>query len=84
MTNLDSILKTRDITLPTKVHLIKAVAFPVVMYGYESWAIKKAECQKVGALNCGAGEDSCESLGQQRDQASQSERKSTLNIHWKD
>ena len=43
MTNLDSILKGRDITLPTKVHLVKAVVFPVVMYGYESWAIKKAE-----------------------------------------
>ena len=44
MTNLDSILKSRDITLPTKVHLVKAMVFPVVMYGYESWAIKKAEC----------------------------------------
>ena len=44
MTNLDSILKSRDITLPTKVHLVKAMAFPVVMYGYESWSIKKAEC----------------------------------------
>ena len=47
MTNLDSILKSSDITLTTKVHLIKAVAFPVVMYGYESWAIKKAECQRI-------------------------------------
>ena len=44
LTNLDSILKSRDITLPTKVHLIKAMVFPVVMYGYESWTIKKAEC----------------------------------------
>ena len=44
MTNLDSILKSRDITLPTKVHLVKAVVFPVVMYGCESWTIKKAEC----------------------------------------
>ena len=44
MTNLDSILKTRDITLPTKVHLVKAMVFPVVMYGCESWTIKKAEC----------------------------------------
>ena len=44
MTNLDSILKSRDITLPTDVHLVKAMAFPVVMYGYESWTIKKAEC----------------------------------------
>ena len=46
MTNLDSILKSRDITLPTKVHLVKAVVFPVLMYGYENWTIKKAECQK--------------------------------------
>ena len=44
MTNLDSILKIRDITLPAKVHLFKAMVFPVVMYGYESWAIKKSEC----------------------------------------
>ena len=44
MTNLDSILKSRDITLPTKVHLVKARVFPVVMYGYESWTVKKAEC----------------------------------------
>ena len=47
MTNLDSILKSRDITLPTKVRLVKAVVFPVVMYGCESWAVKKAECQKI-------------------------------------
>ena len=46
MTNLDSILKSRDITLPTKVRLVKAMVFPVVMYGYESWTIKKAECQR--------------------------------------
>ena len=44
MTSLDSILKSRDITLPTKVHLVKAMIFPIVMYGYESWTIKKAEC----------------------------------------
>ena len=44
MTNLDSILESRDITLPTKVHLVKAIVFPVVMYGYKSWTIKKAEC----------------------------------------
>ena len=58
MTNLDSILKSRDITLPTKIHLVKAMVFPVVMYGYESWTIKKAEHQRIDALNCGAGEDS--------------------------
>ena len=50
MTNLDSILKTRDITLPTKVHMVKAVVFPVVMYGYETWTIKKAECQRIDAF----------------------------------
>ena len=47
MTNLDSILKGRDITLSTKVHLVKAVVFPLVMYGYESWTIKKAECRRI-------------------------------------
>ena len=50
MTNLDSILKTRDITLPTKVHLVKATVFPVVMYGYESWTIKRAECRRIDAF----------------------------------
>ena len=50
MTNLESILKSRDITLPTKVHLVKGVVFPVVMYGCESWTIKKAECQRINAL----------------------------------
>ena len=50
MTNLDSILKSRDITLPTKVHLVKAMVFPVVMYGCESWTIKKAECRRIGAF----------------------------------
>ena len=50
MTNLDSIFKSRDITLPTKVCLVKAVVFPVVMYGYESWMVKKAECQKIDAF----------------------------------
>ena len=58
MTNLDSILKSRDITLPTKVHLVNAMVFPVVMYGGESCTIKKAEHQRTDALNCGAGEDS--------------------------
>ena len=50
MTNLDSILKSRNITLPTKVHRVKAMVFPVVMYGCESWIIKKAECQRIDAL----------------------------------
>ena len=58
MTNLDSILKSRDITLPTKVHLVKAMVFPVVMYGCESWTIKKADADKLMLLKCGVGEDS--------------------------
>ena len=49
-TNLGSVLKSRDITLPTKVHVVKAIAFPVVMYGCESWTIKKAECQRIDAF----------------------------------
>ena len=58
MTNLDSILKSRDITLPTGVHLVKAMVFPVVVYGCEIWTIKKAECQRIDTFNCGVGEDS--------------------------
>ena len=59
MTNLDSIFKSRDITLPTKVHLVKAMVFPVVMYGCESWTVKKAErLKELMLLNCGVGEDS--------------------------
>ena len=59
ITILDSILKSRDITLPTKVHLVKAMVFPVVMYGYESWTIRKAERQRIDAFVwCGLGEDS--------------------------
>ena len=58
MTNLDSILKSRDITLPAKVHLVTAMVFPVVMYGCESWTIKKAERRRIELLNCGVGEDS--------------------------
>ena len=56
--NLDSILKSRDITLPTKVHLVKTMVFLVVMYGCESWTIKKVECQRIELLSCGVGEDS--------------------------
>ena len=70
MTNLDNIFKSRDITLPTKIHLVKALVFPVVMYGCESWTVKKAERRRIDAfvfwvfflelmlLNCGIGEDS--------------------------
>ena len=56
MTNLDNLLKNRDITLPTKVHLVKAMVFPVVMHGCKSWTIKKAECQRINLFNC-VGED---------------------------
>ena len=65
MTKLDSILKSRDIILSTKVHLVKAMVFPVVMYGCESWTVKKAEHRRIDVLNCGVGEDSGESLGLQ-------------------
>ena len=65
MTNLDSILKSRDITLPTKVNLVKAIVFPVIIYGCENWTIKKAEPEELMLLNCGVGEDSWESLGLQ-------------------
>ena len=58
MTNLNSILKSRDITLPTKVCLVKAMVFPVVMYGCESWTIKKAQQEEFMLLNCGVGGDS--------------------------
>ena len=58
MTNLDSIFKSRDITLPTKVHLVKDMVFPVVMYGCESWTVKKAKCQRIDAFKLCVGEDS--------------------------
>ena len=57
MTNLDSIFKSRDITLPTKVRLVKPMVFPVVMYGCESWTVKKADAEEFMLLNCGVGED---------------------------
>ena len=58
MTNLDSILKIRGITFPTNVHLVKAMVFPVVMYGCESWTVKKLSTEELMLLNCGVGEDS--------------------------
>ena len=72
MTNLDSILKSRDITLPTKVCLVKAMVFPVVMYGYKSWIIKKLSAEELILLNCCVGEDSWEPLGLQGDPTSPS------------
>ena len=58
MTNIDSIFKSRDITLPTKVRLVKAMVFPVVMYRCESWTVKKLSAEELMLLNCGVGEDS--------------------------
>ena len=86
MRNLDIILKSRDITLPTKVHLVKAMVFPVVMYGCERWTIKKAEGQKMDAFELCFLEKTLERPFAllQVDQTSQSQRKSILNIHWKD
>ena len=84
MTNLDNIFKSRDVTLPTKVRLVKAMVFPVVMYGCESWTVKKAECQKTDAFELYCGEDSWESLGLQGDPTSPFGRRSVLGVHWKD
>ena len=72
MTKLDSLLKNRDVTLPTKDCLVKAVVFPVVVYGCESWTIKKASAEEFMLLNYGVGEDSWESLGLQGDPTSSS------------
>ena len=72
MTNLDSILKSWDVTLPTKVYLFKAMDFPVAMYGCESWTVKKAEHRKIDAFELWVGEDSWESLGLQGDPTSPS------------
>ena len=58
MTNLDNILKSRDITLPAKFHLVKAMVFPVVMYGCGSWTVKKVDAEELMVLNCGVGQDS--------------------------
>ena len=80
MSNLDSI----DITLPKKVRLVKAMVFPVVMYGCENWTIKKTEHRRNDAFELWWGEDSLKSLGLQGDPTSPSYRKSVLNIHWKD
>ena len=70
MTNLDSILKNSDVTLPTNVHLVEAMVLWVIMYGCESWTLKKAEYRVIDALNCGVEEDSWESLGLQTDLSS--------------
>ena len=84
MTNLDSILKSRDITLATKVRIVEAMVFPVVMYGCESWTIKKAECRRIDAFElwCWKGLESplnCKGI-----QPVHPKRKSVLSVHWKD
>ena len=83
-TNLDSIFKSRDITLPTKVRLVKTMVFPVVMYGCESWTVKKASTEELMLLNCGVGEDSWESLGLQGNPSSPFWRRSAVGFLWKE
>ena len=84
MINLDNIFKSRDITLSTKVRLVKAIGFPVVMYRWESWTIKKLSTEELMLLNCGVGEDSWESLGLQGDPISPSWRRAVLGVHLTD
>ena len=83
MLNLDSVLKSSDITLPTKVHLVKALVFPVVLYERESWTIKKAECQRIDAYELWCWRKLLRVPWTVRSNQS-IQRKSTLNIHWKD
>ena len=82
MTNLDSILKSRDVTLPTKVHLVKAMVFPVVIYGCESWTIKKAECSRTEAFKLWCWRRLESPLDSK--EIKSINPKSTLNIHWED
>ena len=84
MTSLDSILKSRDIILPTKVRLVKAMVFPVVMYGCESWTIKKAECRRIDACELWCWKRLLGVLGLQGVPTSPSWRRSVLSVHWKD
>ena len=77
-------MKSRDMTLLTKVRTVKVIVFPVVTYGCESWTKKKQNAKELMPLNCGAGENSWKSLGQQGDQTSQSSGRSALDIHWKE
>ena len=84
MTNLDSIFKSRDITLPTKIRLVKAMVFPVVMYGCRSWTVKKAECQRTDVFELWCWKRLLRVAWTSGNPTSQSERKSVPNIHWKD
>ena len=84
LANLDSILKSRDITLPTKVCIVNAMFSPVIMYRCEIWTIKEAERWRIDAFELWCYRRLLRVLGQKGDQTSQFQRKSTLNIHWKD
>ena len=84
MANLDSILKSRDVTLPTKVYLVKAIVFPVFMYGYESWTIEKAECQRTDVFELWCWRKLLRVPWTARRSNQPIQRKSVLNIHWKD
>ena len=84
MTNLDSILKSRDVTLPTNIRLVKAMVFPVVMYGCESWAIRKAECQRIDAFELWCWRRLLRVTWTARRSNQSILKESTLNIHWKD
>ena len=85
LTNLDCVLKSRDITLPTKIYIVKGMVFPVVMYKCDSWTIKKADHKRIDAFKLWCWRrHPWESFGLQGNQTSQSWRRSTLNIHWKD
>ena len=84
MSNLDSILKSRDITLSTKVHLVKAMVFPVVMYECESWTIKKAEHRRIDAFELWCWRRLLRVPGLQGNPTSPSQRRSVLGVHWKD
>ena len=84
MTNLNSILKSRDVTLPTKVHLVKAMIFPVVMYGCESWTVKKAEGQRIDAFELCCWRRLLRVPWTARRSNSSILRRSVLGVHWKD
>ena len=84
MTNLDKILKNRDFTLPTKIHIVKAMVFPVVVHGCESWTIKKAECWRIDGFELQCWRRLLRVPGTARRSNQSILKKSTLNLHWKD
>ena len=84
MTNLDSILKSRDFTLPTKIHLAKAMVFPVVMYGCESWTVRKAECRRIDAFELCCWRRLLRIPWSARQSNQSILKRSVLGVHWKD